>query len=242
MACSSRSRRRPRCGARDSTRCWPSSSSIATRRPIPSCVRRSPGCARWWRGSCATRVRGTTATCWWQATRSNGVSSLRAVRQGGVAYSSGGSQVDVRHRRGADGAQPQPAGASTSPVTEPKSGCSVRTPATAAPLSGSNATAHTAGTIRGCSLSGNRHNTVRMMGARGDSRFRRRVRPGNHGGPDPAVAAGGQVVGHPGQVHRQRCHRSGLRPGHQYFDSRRAWVSANTSADQSTVGVSPLAK
>ena len=31
-------------------------------------------------------------------------------------------------------------------------------------------------------------------------------------------------------------------PVSQYFDSRRAWVSANTSAEPSTVGVRPLAK
>ena len=40
---------------------------------------------------------------------------------------------------------------STRPVTIPKSGRVIRTPATAAPVSGSKATAHTTGSICGCS-------------------------------------------------------------------------------------------
>jgi hypothetical protein len=56
---------------------------------------------------------------------------------------------------------------STSPVTMPNDGCWVCRPATASPLSGSNATAHTSGLIWGCSLSGSRHNSLRKAGHRG---------------------------------------------------------------------------
>ena len=82
-----------------------------------------------------------------------------------------------------------------------------------------------------------------MIGARGRQPLGGRVAGRDHRHPDAAVGAGGDVVGHG----RAGWPTNGVTvpacgPVSQYFDSRRPWVSANTSADPSAVSVTPLAK
>ena len=51
-----------------------------------------------------------------------------------------------------------------------------------------------------------------------------------------------RLSGMPGRFTANRVTDPACGPVSQYLDSRRAWVSANTNADPSAVGVTPLAK